>query len=462
MGDFVGMARREPLRRLVGAWTALLLGMGVAIGSGIFRTPGEVAGALPSAGWMLLVWVLGGLIVMVQGLVTAELATRFPEAGGEYVFLREAYGEFVAFFFGWAYTVFIIGGGAAAISLAFGDFACALWSIRADRAGWFAACAILAVTGVNCLGLRAGAGVQNALTGIKILALVAIVGIGLVLGTEPLTAPASAQVEEGASAFRLTVSAFLAGLLPVLWSYNGTTDAVKLAEEIHDVRRALPRAVIGSTAALIVLYAAVNVALLRIVPAADMAGNTSAPGEAMSRLFGPGGRTAMLIAGMLVCLGSLGSTVLATIRVTFALARDGLTFNVLSRMSRSQAPIPALLAVAAFAIALVLNANFMEVLDIYFFASAILFGLAYASLIVFRRRTHSATADYFRCPLGVGMAGFLIVFQGALAYDIARRSSKGAGYILAFTLALIAAFGAFYLVWKRFRRIGKRDGVHIP
>lgn len=436
---------RKPLRRLVGTWTALLLGMGVAIGSGIFRTPGDVAGALPWTGWLLFVWVLGGLMVTGQGLVTAELATRFPEAGGEYVFLREAYGEFVAFFFGWAYTVFIIGGGAAAISLAFGDFACELWSLDAGRSGLVAAAAIAAVTGVNCLGLRAGAGVQNALTGVKILALLGIVVAGVLGGGEPSapSAPPAAQ-----SAQSVTVKMFLAGLLPVLWSYNGTTDAVKLAEEIKDARRALPLAVIGSTVALIVLYVAVNAALLRVVPAGEMGGFTSVPGEAMNRLFGPGGRTAMLIAGMLVCLGSLSSTVLATIRVTFALARDGLTFRVFSRMSKSQAPVPALLAVAAFSIVLVLNRNFTKVLDIYFFASAILFGLAYASLIVFRIRGQSAAQDIFRCPAGIPLALFLIAFQAALAWDIARKSRQDVMYCL----ALLGILAAFYLVWTRLRR----------
>jgi len=441
--------KRQPLRRLVGAGTALLLGMGVAIGSGILRTPGDVASALPSAGWILLVWVVGGLIVTVQGLVTAELATRYPEAGGEYVFLREAYGEFVAFFFGWAYTVFIIGGGAAAISLAFGDFACELWSLDPKRAGVMAAIAIVAVTGVNSIGLRAGAGVQNTLTSVKILALLAIIAVGLVLGDKPWASTNDSGSGQGAvTASPIGLQVLLVGLLPVLWSYNGTTDAVKLAEEVKDVRRALPLAVIGSTVALIVIYAGVNVALLRVVPAPEMGGLTSVPGEAMSRLFGPAGRTGMLIAGMVVCLGSLSSTVLATIRVTFALARDGLTFRILARMSKSQAPVPALWAVAVFSIVLVLNRNFTKVLDIYFFASAILFGLSYASLIVFRWRDREKRRDVFRCPFGIVLAAFLILFQGALAWDIARHNTGDVIY----TLGLLGGLAIFYLVWKAFPR----------
>lgn len=435
------------LKRILGAPTALLIGMGVAIGSGIFRSPGDVASRLPGAHWILAAWIVGGLIVLAQGLVTAELATRFPKAGGEYVYLKEAYGDFVAFFFGWAYTVFVIGGGAATIALAFGDFSCELFSVSARWSGIAAAGAIVMVTGINSIGLRAGAGTQNVLTCIKIAALLGVILIGLILGSESLSAAptTSSTAPDTAVNPGVGVSLFLAALLPVLWSYNGTTDAVKMAEEIKDARRALPLAIIGSTVALIVMYALFNVALLRVVPAAEMADLSSVPGEAMERLFGAKGRTAMLIAAMLVCLGSLSSTVLATIRVTFALARDGLTFRFMAHMSKSQAPVPALIVAGVFSIVLVLNRNFGQVLNIYYLASAVLFGLSYASLIVFRRRDRRVDGQVFRCPAGVWLAILVIGIQLALAVNIIRESPRDAVY----TLLLLAAFGALYFVWKQ-------------
>ncbi|MCH7871589.1 MAG: amino acid permease, partial [Planctomycetes bacterium] len=126
------MATARPLKRIIGTPTALLLGMGVAIGSGIFRTPGEVAGYLQSPWIIMLAWLLGGSVTLAQGMITAELSTRFPKAGGEYVYLREAFGEFAAFFFGWSYTIFILGGAAATIGRAFGDFGCDLFAISVD------------------------------------------------------------------------------------------------------------------------------------------------------------------------------------------------------------------------------------------------------------------------------------------------------------------------------------------
>lgn len=433
--------KTRPLKRILGTPTALLIGMGVAIGSGIFRTPGDVADRLHTPGIIILAWILGGVVVLIQGMVTAELATRFPKAGGEYVFLREAYGEFVAFFFGWAYTVFVIGGGAAMIALAFGDFACDLLNANTKWSGPLAASAIVIVIVVNSLGLRAGAGAQNVITCIKILALLCVAVLGFAFGaaadpfpTEPVHAP-------GGSA----VGLFIGAMLPILWTYNGTTDAVKMAEEIKEVRRTLPLALIGSAVVLTVVYVAFNVALMRVMPPGEMAGLASVPGEAMGRLFGPTARDAVLVMAMLVCLGSLSSTVLATIRVTFALARDGLTFRFMSRMSKAQAPVPALIVAGGFAVALVMNRNFGEVLNIYFLASAVLFGLSYASLIVFRLRDHTRSPLIFRCPFGIALAVILILIQLALAISIALENPVDAGY----TGLMLAVLALLYFVWKR-------------
>ena len=433
--------KSERLQRVIGGPTALLIGMGVAIGSGIFRTPGAVAGPLHAPWLIILVWMLGGLVAMMQGLVTAELATRFPKAGGDYVFLREAYGRFPAFFFGWAFTLFGVGGGAALIAISFGDFSVELFTLEPSWSGPLAAVAIVAVTAINAAGLRTGAGTQNVLTCLKIAALLAIVVIGFAWD-RPATVTTSAPTGPPEP---ITLAVFLTAAMPVLWSYFGATDPAMMAEEIKDVRRALPRALIGSVVALTALYVAVNLALLCVVPAGEMVGVASVPGEAMRRLFGPTGGRAMLLIGMLVCLGTLSSTVLATIRVTFALARDGLAFTVLSRMSASQAPVPALVLIAAFAITLVLTRGFEKVLGIYFFATAILFGLSYASLIVFRLRERTFPKTVFRCPFGVVLASALILLEVALAANIANNQPRDAWY----TVIVLAAVAALYLVWKR-------------
>ena len=429
------------LKRLIGTPTAMLIGMGVAIGSGIFRTPGEIATHIPSPLMVIVIWIIAGIIVLMQSMITAELATRYPRAGGEYVYLREAYGEFIAFFFGWAYTIFIIGGGAATIALAFGDFACDLFHLSSRHSGPLAATAIMAITLINAFGLRTGAGVQNAITILKIAALVVLTYFGLTYVPQETASPAAMHkvMEE------CWMVALLSALVLALWPYEGTTDAAKMAEEIKGVRRAIPRALIGSTVILIVMYVLVNVALMNVVPLDEMAGMESVPGEAMARLFGPRGRVIMLSVAMIVCAGTLSSTILATVRVTFALARDGLTFRLLARMSKSQSPVPALIVVACVSILLAMFRNFGEVLQIYFFASAILFGLSYASLILFRLRETSFPEHVYRCPFGPVLAVVVILIQSAIAVNIAVRQP----YDILFTVFLLILLGGMYFVWKK-------------
>jgi len=421
--------------------------MGVAIGSGIFRVPGDVAGALVSPWLIAAAWILCGGVNLMQGLVTAELATRFPKAGGEYVYLREAYGEFVAFFFGWGFTIFVVGGGAAIIAAGLGDFAVELWHLPQTQSGYFAAGAIILVTAVNAIGLRVSAQVQNTLTVLKVAALVAVVVAGFGWGREPLRTVQAAAASGGAAG-AIDASLMLAGFMAALWPFMGTTDAAMLAEEVKDVRRAMPKALVTSALSLTVLYLLVNLALMRVVPAGQMSAYSSVPGEAMGRLVGSGGRTAMLVVAILVCLSSLSSTVLATIRVTFALARDGLTFRFMAHMSRRQSPVPALVVVGAVSVLLVLVRDFRDILSIYFLASAVLFGLSYASLIVFRLRESAFPAHVFRCPLGMVLASALIALELALAVNIIRRSPRDA----AKTLLVLVAIAALYFVWKQVGR----------
>jgi len=440
---------RRPLNRIIGGPTALLIGMGVAIGSGIFRNPGDVVAALGNPWLVLAAWLISGIIVLVQGLVTAELATRHPHAGGEYVFLREAYGPFAAFFFGSAYTVFVIGGGLAVIAAALGDFGAEYLGYdeaSSPRAsGMIAAGAVVAVVLINAMGLRAGAGIQNAMTVAKAAALLVIIGLGIFFGSEPIQSPDPPLPGADMSPFAI----FAVVLTLTLWPYQGTTDAVKMAEEIKDVRRALPRAVIGSTLTLIVLYMLINVALMRVVPLRDMAGDSFVPGAAMAKIFGPTGRSVMLLIAMLACLGSMSSTLMATIRVTFALARDGLAINVLARMSRKQSPVPALVMVGVFAMVLVLNRRFQAVLSIYFFVSAILFGMSYASLIVFRFRESAFPSGVFRCPAGIAMAVLLILVQVAIAVGIAVADYDRGGRDTMMTTGLLVVLAGMYLLRRK-------------
>jgi APA family basic amino acid/polyamine antiporter len=222
-----------------------------------------------------------------------------------------------------------------------------------------------------------------------------------------------------------------------------------MAEEISDVRRALPRVLILSASLLAGLYVVVNLAFLSVLSPEQMASSRFVASDVMEGLFGPVGRRLMAGLSLLVFLAALSSALLATVRVTFALARDGLTFPILARMSERQAPVPALLLVGGIAAAFSLVRDFQQILNIYFLAAAILFGLSYGSLLVFRFRDHRAGRPFpehaFRCPGGVLMASGLILLQAVLALRIVYDSPKDSLY----TLGLLASFGVLYRLWRR-------------
>ncbi len=433
------------LSRVLGPATAFLVGLGVAIGSGILRSPPLVAQQLPSPWWIVAVWIAGGLFMVISGLVSAELSTRYPEAGGEYVYLREAYGEFVAFFFGWGYSIFIIGGGAATIAAAAGEALASLVGAAPEQARPLAALCVVAVVSVNALGVKAGAGLQNVLTASKIAALALIAVVAMAFGGAPTDWAAPLELPAGGS----LTAAFLAAFIPVLWAYEGTTDSVKLAEEVKDPQRALPRALIGSALSLTVLFVLVNCAFLAVLTPEQLAASKFPADDVMQSLLGTSGRRVMTALSLVVFLGALSATVLATVRVTFALARDGLTFGILARMSKNQAPVPALIAVGAIAVLFTLARGFAQILNIYFLAAAVLFGLSYASLIVFRWRDGAGQRPQgvFVCPAGSWLAGLLILVQAAMAVSIIVSHPMDSLY----TLGLLGGVAAFYGVWRAAR-----------
>lgn len=447
------------LRRILGTTTVICVGVGVAIGSGIFRTPGEVAVLVRSPWVILLLWLIAGGITFMQSLVNAELATRFPKAGGEYQYLKEAYGDFAAFFFGWSCTIFIIGAGAGTIAAALGDFAADLFRLEQKWASPLFGClAIAFVTSINAMGLRTGALTQNILTILKAVAIIGIaVGAWLLSGRmAPVQESVIFEHQEGH-----WVKAFILALLPVFWSYTGATDSVRLAEEVKDVKQSLPRALFGTVAVLTIVYCLYNYALLCAMPPGNMAGEPGVHAMVFSDLKGYPIRNLILVVSMLICLGSISAVFLANVRVTYALARDGLTFGFLARMSKRQAPVASFILVGLIAVGFVLNRSFTQILNIYFLASAFLFGLTYLSLIIFRLRDRRAgrsfPVDAYRAPAGILLASLLILFELAIAVGIVTAEiqtwgdpSKANTYDSLMTLGLLAGMRFAYSLWKRF------------
>lgn len=436
------------LRRILGPLSVGCVGVGAAIGSGIFATPHVAARYVQSPWTILVLWLVAGIITLLQTLVTAELATRMPRAGGEYQYLREAYGPFAAFFFGWSFTIFIVGGGSGTIAAMFGDVTSELLRLNGSWASPLLGCAaIVVVAGVNAAGLRTGAVTQNVLTFAKTAALVGIAVGALVVSHRAVPVSTVARVSHDYG----SVEAFFLALLPVFWSYTGATDSAKMAEETRNSSRSLPRALCGSALLLMGVYLLYNYALLCGASTVEMVINPNVPTYVFIKAGYRSAGNALLAVVAVVCLGAISSTVLANVRVMYAMARDGLAPAIFGRMSDGQAPIAAIVLAAVLACAFVVNRRFEEILRIYFLASAVLFGLTYLSLIIFRRREGRgavAVADVFRMPLAVPVAAFLVAIEAALAVNIVVSDIREKSPDSLFTGLMLAGMAGFYLIWR--------------
>jgi APA family basic amino acid/polyamine antiporter len=384
--------------------------VGGIIGGGIFRTPAAVAERVGSPGWILAVWVVGGIVALIGALCFGELGQRHPRAGGGYVYLREAWGPLPAFLYGWALLLVIASGAIAAIAVTFADYALALTGLPPRFTLPLAIAAILFVSAVNYLGVRPGAMVQNIFTVLKLLALAALVVAGLAAG--PLPAPSEPLGSP---------HAFGAALVPVLFTYGGWQQTNFIAEEMVHPERDLPRALLLGVALVVAVYLLANLAYLRVLGASGLATSTAPAADAMQMALGPAGGT-LIAAGIAVStFGFLNLVILVTPRVFQAMAADGVFFPQLARLHPvHRTPAAAIGLQAVWASALVLSGSFSQLVDYVAFADWVFFGLTVAGLFVYRHRDRqegrSGGRGAFRVPgypwtpaLFVAAAGFVVV-----------------------------------------------------
>src|SRR5512143_1703633 len=246
------------LKRELGGFDTTMLVVGGIIGSGIFINPYLVAQRVSSAGLVLAAWIVGGAIAAAGALAFAELATLFPQVGGEYLYLRQAYHPLVGFLFGWASLLMIQGGGFAAVAIAFAQYTLRLSGASASRATPLALAAIAVVAAVNFVGVKPGGSLLDALVILKIAALALLIGGGLLLGRHAAAPATAGSPTPAPGALGLG-----AALIPILFSYGGWQSANILSEEIREPRSTLPRALLAGTAIVILIYVLANVVYLK-------------------------------------------------------------------------------------------------------------------------------------------------------------------------------------------------------
>lgn len=437
-------AGKRDLLRVIGFWGGTALIIGITIGSGIFRTPPTIAGLVPNPMVIMGLWVLFGLISLAGALTLAELASLLPRAGGAYVYLREAYGDSAAFTFGWIYVLVTSPATIGALSTAFGEFFTNLFGLPRGvfTIQSLAIAAILTLTAVNLLGARVGAQLGTVFTSVKVAALAAIILGAFLFGQGSFSHLAGGGAVTGEGLARAVAS--------VVWTYDGWVAVAMIAGEVVAPERLMKRIIIVGILVIGVLYLGANLAYFYMMPVDVMSQQKEAIARTvMTSIAGPAGGTIVLVAIMISILGALNASVLSRPRVSYAMARDGLTFSFLANThARWATPWTALLIQAAAAITMVIVLENFEALTTYFVVvewAALIFAIA--AVFVLRRKMPTATRP-FRTPGYPWVPVFFVIGTAVGVGAIVWGEISVGNYSPVYGLLLALAGFPVYKVWK--------------
>jgi APA family basic amino acid/polyamine antiporter len=419
-----------------------MLVMGGIIGSGIFVTPAEVARHVTTPTLIVGVWILGGIVALAASFVYAELAARRPEVGGQYAYLRDAFGPMPAFLYGWALLLVIQSGGMAAVAITFARYLSDF--VQLPLSDSVVAVGVLALlTLINCMGVRSGSNVQSGLMVLKILAIAALVAAGLLFA--PATAARPPSVE---TASLSTLAAIGAAMTPVMFSYGGWQTSSFVAGEMRDPRRDLASGLLLGVAGVVLLYTAVAFVCVHALGPAGLATSKTPATDVMRLALGSKGATFIAIGITISTLGFLSQGMLTAPRVYFAMAEDGLFFRRVAQVSaRTRVPVVAIVLQGIAASVIAISGTFGQILSYVVSVDFIFFGLTGLALFVFRRRDPTQQVT-FKAPLHPFTTGLFVLacFATVIATVLNNPVNSLIGY------AILAAGVPACLYWQRKNR----------
>jgi APA family basic amino acid/polyamine antiporter len=402
--------------------------VGTIIGASIFVQPSEVTTRVPSVAGVLAVWLVAGGITLAGALITAELASTFSRTGGVYVYLTEAFGPWLGFLWGWAMFWSMHSGIIAAIAVVFARYAGFFIPLGPAATRAVAIAVILVLSLINYLGVRQGSRLQTWITAGKLLAVLMIVGLGLLLG---------GRVPEhfvGAALGRtITPGDFLSGLVAGLFAFGGWHMVTYTSDETVDPKRTIPRALAIGTIVVTAVYIAMNAVYLYVLPLDTVATSTRVAADFADRLLGFGGGSAVSAIVMFSTFGGLTGIILAGPRVYLAMAQDGLLFRWAGAIHPvHQTPHRAILLQAIWASVLVATGTFRTLFTLVVYTEWIFFGLMAIALFRLRRRSdlsrEYSVTGYPVLPACFAIAAFAVVANQV--YADPASTLKGLGLVL--------------------------------
>ncbi len=419
------------LKRELGLLDTTMINVGTMIASAIFIVPATIAAHVPGSALMILVWVIGGVVSLLGALSVAELGAACPEAGGQYAYLREAYGPPWAFLYGWANFLVINPASIAAIAVGFARYLGFFVPVSAGAIQAIAILSIVLLTGLNCLGVRPGATTQNVLTLLKMAALAALIGAAFIL---PGGSAANFQPLWPAGTVGQWIGPFGVAMVGVLWAYDGWIETTYVGSEIKDPGKTLPRSIIVSTLIVIAFYVLASVAYSYVLSPARMAGSTLVASDAAKVPLGAVGAGLVAAAILVSTLGANNGIVLTAARIPYAMARGGLFFRSQGIVHpRFATPVVALLTQGVIAAVLARTGRYDQLFTYVIFAQFVFYALSAGAVIVLRRRAPQVARPYRTWGYPVTPLVFIAFALWLVANTIAespRESAVGAGLIL--------------------------------
>ena len=409
--------------RILTVKDAVFLTVGIVVGAGIFKAPSLVAGAAGSEAMMIFAWVLGGIITLLGALTYAELASTFPNAGGDYHFLHLAYGKRLAFLFAWARATIITTGSIALLAFVFGDYCAQLFPLGEFGPALYACAVVLLLTAIHWVSTRASSNTQNWLTGLEVAGLVLVAAAGFV-ATPAASAAAAPALSDGNSAFGFA-------MVMVLLTFGGWNEAAYVSAEMSSDKRGIARALIVSILVVTALYLAVNFAYLHALGLQGMAKSDAVAADVLKAAFGPVGAKLMSVIVAVSTLTSINSTLIVGARSTYAAGRDWPALRFLGAWSASgSTPRHALLVQAAIALALIVlgaltRKGFETMVDYTAPVFWFFFLLSGVSLFILRAKFAAAERP-FRVPLYPVIPALFCVACAWLLYSSLAYVKTGA------------------------------------
>ncbi len=406
-----------------------MIAIGATIGSGIFLTPSKIASNLQEPGYIIGVWILGGVIALTGALTFAELGSMYPKAGGIYIYLREAYGDRVAFLYGWVQLLVINTGSIAALCLAFARYVNFLVPLGDHGILILAIVALCVATTINVFGVKTGQSFSNLFTGAKLAGIATIIigGAIFVLSSNTVT-PQTAMPTHTESISTL----FALSLIGVLWSYGGWQHASFLAGEAKNAERTIPKAMIMGALFVTIVYVLVNLVYLSVLSPSDMANSKAVAADTMNRIA-PWGGTFIAVLIAVSTFGTMGIYTLSVPRIYYAMAKDGIFFQKLAELHPTYGtPVFAIVIQSVWTIVLLLFwGTFENLIDYVTFMDFVFFLLVAIALFKFRKTRPDAVRGYKTLGYPVTPIIFITIVSWFLLNTlIGRPHEAGAGLVV--------------------------------